>query len=219
MPSPPHRLVLAMALAGLCASSWAAEPKSKPQTDPAVLQKLELLMQKVQQLEQRNGELERQVRELGARNTPAAAPAPTAAAAGSDWGQPREERLVALEQQVKSLARPALADEEEDGPEFATSLVALGQQVGDGGSDSGRSQGRLNYRGDIEVGLPLGTLPKLGDAKLSGFGHLRFGQGGGVALRPTHTATVNFDPVRGRLGLGRQLPGRGPGLRPAGMVA
>lgn len=185
-------VALALALAGACTGALAAD--ATPRTDPAVLQKLELLMQRVQQLEQRNGELERQVRELGARQ-PASAAAPA-----SDWGKPREERLVALEQQVKSLARPPVEDEEEAGPEFATSLVALAQRVGADGAGTGRSQGRLNYRGDIEVGLPLGTLPRLGDAKLSGFGHLRFGQGGGVSLRPTHTATVNSIPFEGAAG-------------------
>lgn len=191
-------LVAALALGGVCTSGLAADPKP-PQTDPAVLQKLELLLQRVQQLEQRNGELERQVRELNTRPAPPAAAAVTPPP-GSEWGKPREERLVALEQQVKSLARPGLEELEDEGPEFATSLVALGQQVSGNGSDTGRSQGRLNYRGDIEVSLPLGTLPALGDAKFSGFGHLRFGQGGGVSLRPTHTATVNSIPFEGASG-------------------
>ena len=193
-------LWLALASAGLCSAALAAEPKKA--TDAVVLEKLEQLMQRVQQLEQRNGDLERQVRELSAKTTTPATPASaTAAAPASDWGKPREERLVALEQQVKSLVRPVLDGAPDDeGPTFETSLVAVGQQLGSKGSDTGASQGRLNYRGDIEVNIPLGTLPALGDAKFSGFGHLRFGQGGGVALRPSYTATVNSVPFEAGAG-------------------
>ncbi|MFO1340745.1 MAG: carbohydrate porin [Burkholderiaceae bacterium] len=204
-------LCLALAGAGLCSTGLAAEPPARAR-DAAVLDKLEQLLQRVQQLEQRNGELERQVRELNAKagaqaltptSTPAPAPAPATAAtaAGGDWGKPREDRLLALEQQVKSLARPALdAAPEDEGPKFETSLLAVGQRLGAGGSDSGASQGRLNYRGDIEVNVPLGTLPALGDARFSGFGHLRFGQGGGVSLRPSYTATVNSVPFEAGAG-------------------
>ncbi|HEV8688992.1 MAG TPA: transporter, partial [Ideonella sp.] len=188
----------ALATAGLCSAALAAEPEKA--TDAAVLEKLEQLMQRVQQLEQRNGDLERRVRDLSAKVAVPAAPAATTAPT-TDWGKPREERLVALEQQVKSLVRPVLdGAPDEEGPTFETSLVAVGQQLGANGSDTGHSQGRLNYRGDIEVNLPLGTLPALGDAKFSGFGHLRFGQGGGVALRPSHTATVNSVPFEAGAG-------------------
>jgi hypothetical protein len=175
-------LTLALATCGL-GTAFAASPP----TDPAVLERLDKLMQRVQALEQRNGELERQVQALRA-----AAPAPAAAASApaGGWGEPR---LAALEQQVKALARPL---EAEAGEEITVEggLVAVAQQVGGRGSDTGRDQGRLNYRGDVEVTLPLGTVPALGEARFTGFGHLRFGQGSGVSLRPTHTATVNSVP-------------------------
>ncbi len=192
-------LCLALAGAGLCNASLAAE--KAPRSDTALLDKLEQLMQRVQQLEQRNGELERHVRELNAKAATNPATSPTATAPGTDWGKPREERLVALEQQVKSLARPALdAAPDDEGPKVETSLLGLGQHLGGGGSDTGRSQGRLNYRGDVELSLPLGTLPALGDARFSGFGHLRFGQGGGVSLRPSYTATPNSVPFEAGAG-------------------
>ena len=50
------------------------------------------------------------------------------------------------------------------------------------------------------MNLPLGTVAALGDAKFSGFGHLRFGQGSGVGLRPAYTATVNSIPFEAGAG-------------------
>lgn len=193
----PDRLAplwTALVAIGFCSASLAAD-----KTDPAVLEKIEQLMQRVQQLEQRNGQLERQVKDLTAKTAPPATPAPPPAKDG--WGKPSEERLVALEQQVKSLTPPtAEAASEEEGVTIETSLLAVGQHLDADGSDTGQSQGRLNYRGDIEVNVPLGTLAAFGDAKFSGFGHLRFGQGGGVALRPTYTATTNSVPFEAGAG-------------------
>lgn len=185
----------ALAAAGLCGAALAAGPNAAKKDEAAVQAQLQALMQRLQLLEQRNGELEQQVRLLAAR-VPATTPSraastvePTAPAAAAGAGQPREgERLAALEAQVKALAAPT---EPDDGPEIGAGLVAVGQRLGRGGADTGQSQGRLNYRGDIGIDLPLGTVPALGDARLSSFGHLRFGQGSGVVLRPSHTATVN----------------------------
>ncbi|WP_374568867.1 carbohydrate porin [Ideonella sp.] len=207
-PSPPvawarpaRTLALALAAAGLCGGALAAGKAAEKKADPAMAEQLQQLMVRMQQLEQRNAELEQQVKALAARPNAPAAPAavaattaPTPPAAGSDWG-----RLGALEQQVKALARPAEVDPD-DSLTVETSLVAVGQQLGSRGSDTGHSQGRLNYRGDIEVGVPLGTVAALGDARFSGFGHLRFGQGSGVALRPSHTATVNSVPFEAGAG-------------------
>lgn len=193
----PRALALALAATGLCSSAAAAGKAPEKKTDPAVAEQLQKLMERMQQLEQRNAELEQQVKALAAKPAAPTAPATAATtppAAGSDWG-----RLGALEQQVKALVRPAEVDADE-GLKVETSLVAVGQRLGSGGSDTGHSQGRLNYRGDVEVTVPLGTVSALGDARFSGFGHLRFGQGSGVALRPSHTATVNSVPFEAGAG-------------------
>jgi hypothetical protein len=186
----------ALVAAGLCGSAGAAGA-----SDPQVMEALQKLMARVQQLEQRNGELQRQVQTLAGQVATGIAPVVAAPAVvptpGSEWGQP--QRLATLEQQLKALVRP-LEPEEDEGPSVETSLVALGQQVSGAASDSGHRQGRLNYRGDVEVNLPLGTVAALGDAKFSGFGHLRFGQGSGVGLRTTHTATVNSIPFEAGAG-------------------
>jgi hypothetical protein len=192
-------MALALAAAGLCGGAQAADKKK---AEPVTAEQLQQLMQRMQQLEQRNSELEQQVKALAARPspaTPATAAAPGASgtpAPGGDWGQ---QRLVAVEQQVKALTKPVQPDADDE-LTVETSLVAVGQQVGSKGSDSGHSQGRLNYRGDVEVSVPLGTLRALGEARFTGFGHLRFGQGSGVALRPTHTATVNSVPFEAGAG-------------------
>lgn len=171
-------------------------------TDPAVQAQLQALMTRLQQLEQRNSQLEAQVRQLqqAAPPAPAVAPPAPAAVAEPGWGKPAEERLSTLEQQVRSLARPAELVGQEDSLTVEGGLLALAQQVNRGGSATGRSQGRLNYRGDVELTLPLGTVPALGEARFTGFGHLRFGQGTGVALRPTHSATANSIAFEGGAG-------------------
>ena len=195
----PRALALALAATGLCSSALAAGKAPEKKTDPAMAEQMQKLMERMQQLEQRNAELEQQVKALAAKPAAPTTPATASATAattppGSDWG-----RLGALEQQVKALVRPVQPDPD-DGPTVETSLVAVGQRLGSNGSDSGHSQGRLNYRGDVEVTVPLGTVAALGDARFSGFGHLRFGQGSGVALRPSHTATVNSVPFEAGAG-------------------
>jgi high affinity Mn2+ porin len=213
-----RHVAAAMTVAGLCSGALAAGKGTEKKDDPAVQAQLQALMQRMQLLEQRNAELEQQVKALSAR-TPAtasaatsatpstappavsatAAPATATAVGAAASHSPESDRLTALETQVKALAAPTEAGPSE-APVVEASLVAVGQRLGSGGSDSGNSQGRLNYRGDVEVTLPLGTLPMLGDARFSGFGHLRFGQGNGVALRPSYTATVNSVPFEAGAG-------------------
>jgi hypothetical protein len=176
--------------AGLALLLAVAVSPADAADDPAIKAQLERVLQRLQQLEQRNQELERRVQELS-RQAP---PAPGAAQQG-EWGAARSERMDRLEQQsqalegrVNQLQREAEIAAEEEGPQFEGNVLALAQQVNAGGSESGRSQGRLNYRGDISVTLPGGTI---GEARGTAFAHVRFGQGTGVALRPTYTSTVN----------------------------
>jgi hypothetical protein len=160
-------------------------------SDKMLAQQVLKLLDRVAQLEQRNQSLERRVEDLSK------AAAPPAVAAGSGNGELADSRLKSielqqqnLEQQVQALARPLEPDEEagREGPTFGASLLGVYQQVNKKGGDSGSSQGRFNYRGDVTASLPAGSI---GDARGLAFGQLRFGQGGGVALRPTHTGTVN----------------------------
>ena len=148
--------------------------------DDAVAAQLRQVLERLTQLEQRNAELERQLRALQA-------PAAAASAAPGGWGTARVQQL---EQRVDALTRSAEPVEEApaDGPTIGASVVAVGQRVNAGGSADGRDATRLGYRGDLTVELPAGAV---GEAQAIAFAHLRFGQGPGVALRPTHTSTVN----------------------------
>jgi high affinity Mn2+ porin len=192
-PSPRLRpLVAALTLGG---ALGATPVQAETAPEKALAKQMQQVLDRMRQLEQRNQELERRVQELSKT-----APAPAAAASGPDgvqWGAARDARLVQIEkqqkdltQEVKSLVRPAEAidNPDEGGPKVETSVVAVMQRVNRGGSEDGRSQGRINYRGDVVVTVPAG---KFGEAQGSAVGQLRFGQGGGVATRPTHTGAVN----------------------------
>jgi hypothetical protein len=71
---------------------------------------------------------------------------------------------------------------------FAASLTGVVQKVSRGGTASGERERAGNYRGDISATLPKGDI---GAAEGSIFAHIRFGEGKGVALRPTYTSTPN----------------------------
>ena len=194
-PSSPYRslgplavLVMALASAGLASPAAAADAAA----EKAMATTLQTVLDRLKLLEQRNQELERRVQELSKP-----APAPTAAAPAGTWGAEPAARLQQVErgqqnlqQQVLSLTRPIEPADESGGDEFTVEggVVAVAQNVNSGGSAEGTRQSRLNYRGDLLLTLPSGSL---GDARATAVGQLRFGQGGGVALRPTYTGTVN----------------------------
>lgn len=194
--TPLSRLTLALTLAGLSTQTAAAP-------DAAVSAQLQALTQRLLALEQRNLSLEQEVKGLRAAQaapsssvTPAAGNTPP----GHAWGV---ERLDQLAQRVADLSRTSEAgtdDLEAEGISVEGGVLAVAQQVSRGGSETGTRQSRLNWRGDIEAALPLGHVAALGDARLSGFGHLRFGQGSGLALRPSHTATANSVPFEAGAG-------------------
>lgn len=167
--------------------------------DKALAATLQKLLDRVQQLEQRNQTLERRVEDLTRAKSATAAPtvAPAAAAVPAGGSVATDSRLQTierqqqtLEQQMQALVRPLEPDEEAgaDGPTFDLGLVGVYQQVNGKGSDSGSSTGRFSFRGDVGVSLPAGSI---GDANGLVVGQIRFGQGNGVSLRPTHTGTVN----------------------------
>jgi high affinity Mn2+ porin len=162
------------------------------------------LMQRVERLEKDNRELRGRVEGQ--------------ATAPKGWNAPVEQRVQALEQSRETTER-ALASERlsENEPEMATrlkavefqmqglqkqarqiealegisasaSLTGVVQGVNDGGAVDQKGHSRASYRGDLSVALPGGSMGDI-DGKI--FTHLRFGQGTGVALRPTYTSAVN----------------------------
>lgn len=97
-------------------------------------------------------------------------------------------RVKALEARTQNMAAPVKRMEALEGLKVEGSLAAVGQSVNAGGSADGRSQRRINYRGDVLVTVPGG---KWGDITGKGLAHVRFGQGSGVGLAPTYTSTTN----------------------------
>lgn len=176
----------AMALAFAPLLSMAAEP------EPSIQEQMKRVLERMQQLEQRNQDLERRLEQLTTQQRQPAGTA-TSAAAEAAWGtrlQAVEQQQKSLSQQVQGLARPpdSLDAGTDDGPKIEGSVVTVLQRINRGGSADDRSTSRLNYRGDVTVELPAGFI---GEARGTAVGQLRFGQGGGVGLRPTYTSTPN----------------------------
>ena len=171
---------LATLAAGL-SPALAAPAYARDDDTQALLRKMN---ERLEQLEKRNQTLEQEVKVL--RQT-AAAPAPASVQSAADAA-----RIEKLEQQVKELAAAPHEDKPEEeggsGIEIGGSLVAIYQHVNDKGSDTGDRESRVNYRGDIEVSLPVAGI---GDAQGKAFAHVRFGQGEGIGLRPTHVGVPN----------------------------
>lgn len=98
-------------------------------------------------------------------------------------------RLKAVEFQQASMQKPVQKISALDGILVNASLTGMVQQARReslAAGDTGHS--RSNYRGDLALALPGGEL---GQSTGSIFVHARFGQGEGLALRPTYTASGN----------------------------
>jgi len=97
-------------------------------------------------------------------------------------------RLKAVEFQTLSMQKQARQIEALEGISVGASLTGVAQKVSHGGTPGGDPESRANYRGDVSVALPVGAM---GDTDGKLFAHVRFGQGSGVALRPTYTSAAN----------------------------
>lgn len=97
-------------------------------------------------------------------------------------------RLKAVEFQTLSMQKQTKQIEALEGISVGASLVGVAQKVSHGGTPTGEPESRANYRGDVSVTLPVGSM---GDSDGKLFAHVRLGQGMGVGLRPTYTSTAN----------------------------
>lgn len=160
-------IALAMAAGFSTVPAWAAD-------DTAVLlAEMKRLAARVDALEKQNKEMEK--------------------ALSSERLSEKEPELAtrvkAVEAEVNAIKGPATKLAEAlDGIEVGGSIVGVTQKVGAGGTASGNGDSRNNYRGDLTVSLPLGSM---GDREGKLFTHFRLGQGEGVLLRPTYTSTPN----------------------------
>lgn len=84
---------------------------------------------------------------------------------------------------------PALAAEAaDDGLTLGASVIAVGQNINAAGAAAGATQSMWTLRGDFTAQLAAGNLA--GGTGLL-FGHIRAGQGAGVATVPSYTGAVN----------------------------
>ncbi len=141
--------------------------------DDAVLAELKRLSARLEMLEKQNKELEKAL----------------ASERLSEKEPELATRVKHLEAQVDAVKGPVTKlIEATDGIEVEGSLIAVGQKVGARGTASGLDESRTNYRGDLTVSMPFGSM---GDSEGKFFTHFRFGQGNGVGLRTTYTSTPN----------------------------
>lgn len=157
-------LVLAMML--------AAGPACAAEDTKALLAELKRLAERVEALEKQNQEMSQSL--------------------ASDRISEKEPeiitRLKAVEFQTLAMQKQARQIENLEGISVGGSLTSVVQKVNSKGAASADRESRANYRGDVSVTLPGGQM---GDIEGRIFGHFRFGQGNGVALRPTYTSGPN----------------------------
>lgn len=144
------------------------------------------LLDQIRSLSERLERAERRIHELED------AQSQTSAALSSDRISDEEPELVtrlkAVESQTLSMQQQARQIEALEGVSVDAGIVSMVQQAGRRATADGRSESRLNYRGDVAITLPGGSF---GDADGTFFAQLRLGQGDGVSLRPTYTSTPN----------------------------
>ena len=158
-------LIAALLAAGFATPALAA--------DDAVLAELKRLAARIEALEQQNKSLQQAL----------------ASERLSEKDPEIVSRIKHLETQVDAVKGPATKLAEAlDGVKVEGSITTVAQRATGTGTAAGVDQSRTNYRGDLNVTMPVGSM---GDNEGSFFTHLRFGQGTGVGLRSTYTSTPN----------------------------
>ena len=165
--------------AALCVGTLPLTAAAATNTD-ALLAQLQALAERVERLEAQNTQLRSALEsDRISENEPELA-----------------TRLKAVEAQQQALQAPATKLVEAlDGISVEGSLTGMVQQARRRDlDDPGAGRSRANYRGDVAVTLPGGEF---GDSAGKLFVHARFGQGEGLALRPTYTGTANSTSFSG----------------------
>jgi len=174
----PARPAFALAAALLTAS--LPLPSAAASDSAALAAQVQALAQRVERLETQNAELRAA---LGSERI-------------SDAEPELATRLKAVEAQQQALQGPASKLVEAfEGVGVEGSLTAMAQQAPRSAlADPASGRSRANYRGDVAVTLPGGTA---GAGTGTVYLHARFGQGEGLALRPTYTGTANSTTFAG----------------------
>lgn len=193
-PRTPIRYVRTASLTLASACALATLPAVAD--DAALLAEIRKLAERIDKLEARNRELEKRLTSAQTAETRIKAledaRADTDAALASDRLSDKEPELVtrlkAVETESLDRKKQSAMLEALEGISVNASLTGVVQQVNAGGSATSERESRANYRGDVTVTLPGGSI---GDTEGKIFTHFRFGQGSGVTLRPTFTSTPN----------------------------
>jgi len=164
--------------------------------DAALIAEIRRLAERIDELEQRNRELEKRLEATQATEARVKAlediQTQTEQALASDRLSDKEPELVtrlkAVETESLDRRKQSAMMDALEGISVNASLTGVVQQANPGGSANDERQSRANYRGDVTVTLPGGSI---GDVEGKISTHFRFGQGGGVELRPTFTSTPN----------------------------
>ena len=167
-----QRTALALA-AALCAAALPLTAAAATDTE-ALLVQLKALAERVERLEAHNTQLRSALEsDRLSEHEPALA-----------------TRLKAIEVQQQALQTPTRKLLEAlDGVSVEASLTGMVQQARRRDlDDPSAGRERANYRGDVAATLPGGEFAV---SKGTLFVHARFGQGDGLALRPTYTGTAN----------------------------
>ncbi|MFA7240971.1 MAG: carbohydrate porin [Sulfuricellaceae bacterium] len=195
--SPKH---LAAALAGVMLAgglpALAAEPS---QAD--LLKELRRLSERMEKLEARNAELEKKTQVAPAKSEAELAQrvkaleennarmeAALASEHLSDKDPEAITRLKDVEFRTLSMQKQARMVESLEGITAGASLTMVAQNANKSSVAAGEAASALNYRGDVSVTLPGGSI---GNAEGKIFSHFRLGQGNGLALANTLSSTPN----------------------------
>lgn len=152
---------------------FLAAPLTALAAEDAVLAELKRLSERIEALERHNRELEKAL----------------AHERISEKDPELVTRVKVVESQLDAIRAPsAKLNEVLEGVKVGGSITAVAQRAGGKATASGVDESRTNYRGDINVTMPVG---KMGDSEGIFFTHFRLGQGNGVGLRSTYTSTPN----------------------------
>ena len=167
-PAPkPHAVALRLLpvlVALVCQPANAEEPA--PADLAALVQQLQ---ERLTRLENRNAELEKRLR-------------------GPTEVEAIHNRLEDVEHEVLAIRHQPKPFEKLEGLAVGASLTMVAQRALSG-TATGKDESDFNYRGDVEVEIPGGSI---GDAEGKFFAHFRLGQGTGFStLNPTLTGAVN----------------------------
>jgi hypothetical protein len=199
MPPFKHKH-LAAALAGVMLAgalpAFAAGP-----SQAELLKELRRLSERLEKLETRNAELEKKAQTPPAKSDAELAQriktleennARMEAALDNDRLSEKDQEVVTrlkdIEIRTLSMQKQARTIESLEGITADASLTIVAQSANKSAVAAGTASSALNYRGDVSVTLPGGSI---GNADGKIFAHFRLGQGNGLALNNTLTSTPN----------------------------